>query len=509
MKNRTLAYCFILALFLPSLVLAQVVLPYVQNFDSCSSYTQTWDSGTESWTAPDCNGLGTPEYTALAGGVISAYTSNSITDTTVNFSALGVAAGDYLYSYSGSPSQIQISSISITTNPNDTLNLASSFTTDPTVGQTYVIYQTKTNGYLMFPGLEGLVSISSGSAMGGSGLGLRRWVGGGGDNGTGGVLYLGPFENPSDQVIYPTNLWVRYYIRFQPGYQFTVQNFMKMIYFNAPSSSGWASPLVELSAWDKSQFGQFGYPDANGDSNGEFMDNEIYWSPSTPFSVGTVVTFTDQTVWKCTTAGTTGSSPPNDSGKTVGQTLPDGTVVWTELNANAQNYDSFPIFGWNQVNPSGAVNTSAQSCPSNCGPGLNQQCTCVNGDGSWHCIEAHLQYDTAGSSSSPSAYNGVADFWIDGVNIIHLTGLNITEGVTRGSSVGVGQVEIRTNQSTIPGGQFYYEDIDNIEIASDTYPPAGGWQTDAQGRQMIGTLSGSNNPGGPVRRFGVGMIRPW
>ena len=53
---------------------------------------------------------------------------------------------------------------------------------------------------------------------------------------------------------------------------------------------------------------------------------------NTSYSVGDWVLWdSGTTVWMCTTAGTTDSSPPDISGKVPGDTVTDGTVVWTMM----------------------------------------------------------------------------------------------------------------------------------------------------------------------------------
>lgn len=126
------------------------------------------------------------------------------------------------------------------------------------------------------------------------------------------------------------------------------------------------------------------------------------------------------------------------------------------------------------------------------------------GDGKWHCLEAHYKED--GTSSGT---NYILQVWVDGILKINYQGGQFSCS-DYSNLIGNSVFEIMTNtnfpNNTNPESAI---EIDDISMANNTYPPAGGWQHDGSGNQMIGTLSGSSNPGGPVRRFGPGMIRPW
>ena len=69
------------------------------------------------------------------------------------------------------------------------------------------------------------------------------------------------------------------------------------------------------------------------------------WSANTAISLGTVVAAASQVlptglVFKCTTAGTTGSSEPS-FGTDVGSTVTDNTVVWTAISSVFEDLNSF------------------------------------------------------------------------------------------------------------------------------------------------------------------------
>lgn len=62
---------------------------------------------------------------------------------------------------------------------------------------------------------------------------------------------------------------------------------------------------------------------------------------ATAYTVGTWAKWsTGTTVWECTTAGTSTTGAPDITGKTVGQTVADGTVVWTMRATTQANFVS-------------------------------------------------------------------------------------------------------------------------------------------------------------------------
>lgn len=62
---------------------------------------------------------------------------------------------------------------------------------------------------------------------------------------------------------------------------------------------------------------------------------------STAYAVGVYAVWTTgTTVWECTTAGTSAASAPDITGKTVGQTVVDGTVTWTLRSTTQSNFVS-------------------------------------------------------------------------------------------------------------------------------------------------------------------------
>ena len=62
------------------------------------------------------------------------------------------------------------------------------------------------------------------------------------------------------------------------------------------------------------------------------------WVASTAYSLNVTVKSTAGDVYKCTTAGTSGSSEPTWD-TTVGNTTNDGTVVWTRIDDSEYDYE--------------------------------------------------------------------------------------------------------------------------------------------------------------------------
>jgi hypothetical protein len=63
---------------------------------------------------------------------------------------------------------------------------------------------------------------------------------------------------------------------------------------------------------------------------------------TTAYTVGVWALWTTgTTVWECTTAGTSASSAPSIVGKVVGDTVSDGTSVWTMRSLTAASFKGF------------------------------------------------------------------------------------------------------------------------------------------------------------------------
>ena len=110
-------------------------------------------------------------------------------------------------------------------------------------------------------------------------------------------------------------------------------------------------------------------------------------------------------------------------------------------------------------------------------------------DNNWHCIELHVKFNSPYSSS-----NGIIEWWVDGTNTYSRNDLQIATGSgdTRqleNFEFGVGNVSDsywdNTNWAAIA-----FDDL----IVCDTGGPTGGFQTDAQGRSMIGMVGGVSAP---------------
>ena len=79
-------------------------------------------------------------------------------------------------------------------------------------------------------------------------------------------------------------------------------------------------------------------------------------------------------------------------------------------------------------------------------------------DGSWHCYEVHIKMDTGQA-------NGIAEFWIDGVNQASTGNANFSYGDTTAAQ-GWLHVDIKSNQSSPSNGTCMYVDYDDIAIST-------------------------------------------
>lgn len=102
-------------------------------------------------------------------------------------------------------------------------------------------------------------------------------------------------------------------------------------------------------------------------------------------------------------------------------------------------------------------------------------------DGNWHCFEVHVKFNMPYTS-----YNGVIEWWIDGVNKFSRSDLQV-------QSTATGQPYLENFQFGV--GNVSDEDFDNTNwaaiafddlIVCDADGPTGGFKTDAAGRSMVG-----------------------
>jgi len=100
-------------------------------------------------------------------------------------------------------------------------------------------------------------------------------------------------------------------------------------------------------------------------------------------------------------------------------------------------------------------------------------------DGLFHMIEMHIKLDTAAGN------DGIFRMWLDGVNVIDLTGVDWTGGDSA-SQQGITHMEFNSNQNAASNtGGMGYVDYDDIAIYNVTPP-----NTDSGGRPWIGPLNG-------------------
>lgn len=104
-------------------------------------------------------------------------------------------------------------------------------------------------------------------------------------------------------------------------------------------------------------------------------------------------------------------------------------------------------------------------------------------DGTWHCYEIHMKMDTS------NTWNGVGEFWIDGILRASNYAVNFTGGDATARQ-GWTWLSFNDNQHTLdPSMGEGYVDFDDFSIASSTSPPSDGWKKDAGNRNFIGPIN--------------------
>jgi len=155
-----------------------------------------------------------------------------------------------------------------------------------------------------------------------------------------------------------------------------------------------------------------------------------------------------------------------------------------DVIAELYNKGGFCINAQATANPVAASSTTG---------GWNTMYPTAISDGTWHCLEIHIKMDTNGTVGGLTA-NGIAQYWLDGVNYINNTSVNFSNGDTVAQQ-GWTWFDFPGNYSygsSTPGlntsGNEMYMDWDDLDVVNIT--PAG---RDASGNAMIGPLGGTVN----------------
>lgn len=98
-------------------------------------------------------------------------------------------------------------------------------------------------------------------------------------------------------------------------------------------------------------------------------------------------------------------------------------------------------------------------------------------DGTFHCYEAHIKYDSDGT-------DGVWQMWIDGELVMDHQNLNF--GVGGATHPGFTAIEFLSNQHDTEFGSDIYVDVDDMVVYNQTPP-----NTDASGNAFIGPIGAS------------------
>lgn len=156
--------------------------------------------------------------------------------------------------------------------------------------------------------------------------------------------------------------------------------------------------------------------------------------------------------------------------------LQDEKIMWfgwtSDANTAIPGWYKDRIRYWNQYQSSPSGNSVIQG---NAGYGWDwlmsgKPAGGVNGngatpsDGLWHSYEFHVKMNSA-----PGVYDGEEDIWLDGVQVLHATGVNF------GGGSGWADILFNINQKYGGNGGCAYVDMDDVVISTTGYiGPTGG-----------------------------------
>lgn len=200
---------------MPNLSIAAVDLPWSTTFN-CAD-----------WAHPNplkCDGLvlHVNNFCIPAGYVTSGGTT-TLVDTTVNFSSAGIQVGDIVGNTDRGYQESAITSITTTTNLNDTLHFSAMPVTNQR-GDRYYIKNEIVNGVGNHTvlGHTSTISSASNNTSGGGGKGFRVWMGDGSN-----------IDSATIRVDFTSaqkELWIRWYVRYQQGFNWGPDQYEKMLY---------------------------------------------------------------------------------------------------------------------------------------------------------------------------------------------------------------------------------------------------------------------------------------
>ncbi len=211
-------------LLIPSLSWAAVDLDTLHTWSTtfdCAEWIQ-WGG------ALTCDGLETyGDWVACPGRIATGGSQTTLIDTAVNFVTAGIVVGDSVFNRT-LDENAEITSITTTTNANDTLNFAAMTGTNANE-QSYLIYQAGISNPPVFydhslSKKEQITTVANYSG-GGGGKGQIHWLGGGNANSSSGGVSIS-FTTPQFE------LWMRYYIKYLPGLTWYLYVYQKQIYLN-------------------------------------------------------------------------------------------------------------------------------------------------------------------------------------------------------------------------------------------------------------------------------------
>ncbi len=402
----------VLFFLIPSLSWAAVNLPWLTTYN-CTEWNQ--DDGN-----PTCVDSGIQKYGgwyACPSGMATGGNAEKTTliDTTVNFVTSGIIVGDYVRNHD--LNQVaEITSITTTTNDNDTLSF-SAMAAQNVSGNTYFIYDnsisTPPTLYDHTLAKREQITTEANHSSGGGSKGQRHWLGDGVNVNSGGTAV----EFTTGQ----TEIWIRWYMRFQTGFKWSGYQGFKIIYPHGPAS-------VILGT--DSQY-YVCIQNHTSDASNRPITGEnwtLYWS------IG------------------------GSAGATWGSGLPY-TTSWGNYFMVAYQSDRFNYYT-QYGDTTHYAETTAGWSQTFCGGGTES-------DGLWHSIELHVKSETG---AAPNNTDGIIEWWIDGVGPKRPTGWNTVDHGLNSLGHTIGWVLIGSNAKYPDNGMAaYYVDYDDIAVSNTGY----------------------------------------
>ena len=318
-----LRFLILVILFIASPVWGAVDLPWSTTFN-CTD----WDQG-DSW---NCDGIELGgAWQSVPAGFVTGGSTTTLIDTTVNFAVFGIETGQYIINQDRSFQAAAITSISTTTNANDTLNFSAMPEANIAGDRYYISVTDSGNPSHPLASLSSMTSASNNPL--GSGKGFRMKIGDGHTVGSQPITLT--FNSLQ------TEFWVRWYARWAIGFNWHDINGEKWIYAYPQTGGATQSIMVFPYGWDGLEDGVQGYSPmypAGCSSCG--------WD--TVMASGSLVNGhrTSDGAWHCFELHLKVDTTDTPDWNGVAQIWIDGLQKVSKTNMNFSNNDSLSRAGW-------------------------------------------------------------------------------------------------------------------------------------------------------------------